>query len=537
MRPIREQLTVRGMIIGIIGSAIITASSVYVALKLGALPWPVFFVALLALFALKLMGHTNINEVNVTHTAMSAGAMVAGGLAFSIPAVYMLFPDADLSFGTVLLCAVAGVALGLVFTLFIRKRFIEREEMPFPIGQAAAETLVASYEGGHSAKLLFGAMGVSGLFAVLRDFVGLFPTMILNKVKIPGVNFGIYCSLMTVGMGFMIGTVSVGVWFLGGLIGNLGIVVGGVAAGLWDVASAGAIKTSLGIGIMIGCGFGVVIKAIIGYLKKVGSSSDDLSDARGLKARYWTPLVLAAVVALCTFALHLGIVVSLLIVLFTWLLVSISAQSVGQSGINPMEVFGIIALLLIQLICHTAGVAALLIVAVVAVACGLTGDVMNDFKAGHILGSNPRAQWISEAIGATVGAFVAAAVIYAIVTAYGGGAFGVDRQFVAAQATAVASMVGGIPNLMALIVGIVLGTVLYLTGLPVLMLGLGIYLPFYLSLTAAIGGALKILCDHLPFETFKGDNGMVVASGLLGGESIVGVIIAFVTIAMGIGVS
>lgn len=531
MRPIKEQLTVRGVIIGVIGSVIITASSVYVALKLGALPWPVFFVALLSLFALKLMGHTNINEVNVTHTAMSAGAMVAGGLAFSIPAVYMLFPDAGLSFGTVLLCAISGVALGLVFTLFIRKRFIESDELTFPIGQGAAETLVAGYEGGHSAKLLFGAMGVSALFAVLRDFFGLIPAVLFSKVKIPGVNFGVYCSLMTIGMGFMIGTVSVGVWFLGALIGNLGIVIGGVAAGLWDVTTAGDIKTSLGIGLMIGCGLGVVVKAVIGYVKKGSKYVANLEDARALKARYWAPLVLAGVVALCTFGLHLGIAVSLLLVALSWLLVSIAAQSVGQSGVNPMEVFGIIALLLIQLICHTAGVAALLIVAVVAVACGLCGDVMNDFKSGNILGSSPKAQWISEAIGAIVGAVVAAGVVYAIVTAYGSGAFGPDKQFVAAQATAVASMVGGISNLAAFVTGIVAGTVLYLLGAPVLMLGLGIYLPFYLSLTAAIGGLLKVICDHLPFETFKGENGVVVASGLMGGESIVGVIIAFVAIA------
>ena len=33
---------------------------------------------------LKAMGNTNLNEINVTHTAMSAGGMVAGGLAFTI---------------------------------------------------------------------------------------------------------------------------------------------------------------------------------------------------------------------------------------------------------------------------------------------------------------------------------------------------------------------------------------------------------------------------------------------------------------------
>ncbi len=74
----KEQLTARGLIIGGIGAVILTMSSMFVALKLSSLPWPIMFVALASMFALKAFGSTNINEINVTHTAMSAGAMVAG---------------------------------------------------------------------------------------------------------------------------------------------------------------------------------------------------------------------------------------------------------------------------------------------------------------------------------------------------------------------------------------------------------------------------------------------------------------------------
>ncbi|MEG2200510.1 MAG: OPT/YSL family transporter, partial [Anaerovorax sp.] len=80
--------TLRGMIIGSIGAIVLTMSSMYVALKLGALPWPIIFVALVSMFFLKLFGNTNINEINATHTAMSAGAMTAGGLAFTLPGIY-----------------------------------------------------------------------------------------------------------------------------------------------------------------------------------------------------------------------------------------------------------------------------------------------------------------------------------------------------------------------------------------------------------------------------------------------------------------
>ena len=81
----KKQLTARGLIIGAIGSIILTMSSMFIALKLSSVPWPIMFVVLVSMFLLKLCGNTNLQEINVTQTAMSAGAMVAGGLAFTIP--------------------------------------------------------------------------------------------------------------------------------------------------------------------------------------------------------------------------------------------------------------------------------------------------------------------------------------------------------------------------------------------------------------------------------------------------------------------
>ena len=50
-----KQLTVRGLIIGAIGSVILTMSSMFIALKLSSLPWPIMFVVLVSMFVLKLM--------------------------------------------------------------------------------------------------------------------------------------------------------------------------------------------------------------------------------------------------------------------------------------------------------------------------------------------------------------------------------------------------------------------------------------------------------------------------------------------------
>jgi uncharacterized oligopeptide transporter (OPT) family protein len=148
--------------------------------------------------------------------------------------------------------------------------------------------------------------------------------------------------------------------------------------------------------------------------------------------------------------------------------------------------------------------------------------------------------WWGQVIGALLGTVVSVAVMVALLGAYGPGAFGPGQQFVSAQASVVATMVSGIPNVPAFAAGIVAGIALHCLGLPSMMLGLGVYLPFYMSLSAPIGAAVKLVYDKLAGgkarsgELDHNDTGIVVASGLLGGESIVGVIIALVTVVTGL---
>lgn len=127
--------------------------------------------------------------------------------------------------------------------------------------------------------------------------------------------------------------------------------------------------------------------------------------------------------------------------------------------------------------------------------------------------------------GGLVGAVVSVCILFVILKAYGPSAFG-SEMFPAAQASAVAAMVGGISNMPAFVIGLIVAAVLYCVNFPVITLGLGVYLPFYMSATAAIGGALRLVADKLVPKFEADGKGTVIAAGLLGGESIVGVIIA-----------
>ncbi len=654
MGSFKGQLSLRGILIGCVGCIIITTASMYTALKMGMLPWPILFAAIVSLFFLKLFGKTNLHEVNVTHTIMSAGAMVAGGIAFTIPGIWILGYADEVSWWQMLIIALTGVVLGLICTVYLRRHFVETSKLEYPLGEATAQTLIAGDSGGAVGRKLFGAMGFAGIYTVLRDWVGAIPVMLASGIQIPGVAFGIYNSPLLLGVGFLVGTGAVLAWFIGALVGHFGIVFGGSTLGFWDIASGQALNASLGMGLMMGCGAAVVIKALVPtarslfrgarasgnaggsfvgsekggeYSEAFGSASGsptgnarsgEYSEAFGsasgntksetsgntngetksligkLSRRFGAGIaacMIAAVALVLCFVLALGPFPSIIIVLLVWVTTAMSAQSVGQTSIDPMEIFGLIVLLIVAAFSDVSQVQLFFVAGVIAVACGLTGDLMNDFKAGHTLGTHPQAQWIGQAIGGILGALVSVAVISILVQAYGTNAFGPEGSFIATQASVVATMISGIPSIPAFAIGLGVGFILYLLRLPSMMIGLGVYLPFYLSFTAFIGLLIKFIYRFLGIWRYKGKTteeaanyiraqdkkglivssfiglfiksyyrllgiwqckgkttgeaadykraqdktGLIVSSGLLGGESFIGVIIALATMGMFLG--
>ena len=135
--------------------------------------------------------------------------------------------------------------------------------------------------------------------------------------------------------------------------------------------------------------------------------------------------------------------------------------------------------------------------------------------------------WLAEVVGSVLGGIVSVVILAVILKAYGSEAFG-GEMFPAAQASAVAAMVGGISHMPAFLIGMAVAVALYCVNFPVITLGLGVYLPFYMSATAFIGGVVRFLVDRFIPEFERENKGTIIASGLLGGESIVGVVIAIV---------
>lgn len=524
MKNTNSSLTLRGLIIGIIGLIIITSSSLYVALKMGALPWPTVFVTVLSMVALKKAKGSTIQEVNTTHTLMSAGAMVAGGLAFTLPGLWILSPEQNIPVLQVVILAVTGALLGTLFTSIFRLNFIEKEKLPYPIGLSSYTTLKVGMEEGKGGKTLFTSLGASALFTYLRDKLMWIPSVVTpfkGSALFP--SFSIWVSPMAFGIGAIIGPVLALVWFLGTILGYYLLTPIGLSTGLFaSMQDADSFRQNLGIGLMVGTGIGVFLKAIIDLAKAQKKGSEKKAINKPLLIKILVVLVFATILLALT--TEITAFEAILLIVGVFLATYLSGMLTGQTGVNPMEIFAILVVLGISLILKPTLVAAFSITTVVAIACGLSGDVMNDLKSGYLLKNDPKSQLVAEGIGGIIGAIIAVFVLFALKKSFG--AFG-TAALPAPQANAVATMIGGLGNNTALMIGIVIGVILFFTKLPTATLGLGFYLPNYISSIMALG-ALTILIAKKLIKNKNGveQNAALISSGLLGGEGITGVLIA-----------
>lgn len=541
-------LTWRSLVFSALGSVVITASSMYVALRISALPWPTVFVAVLSLAVLKLLGKTDLQEINIAKTGMSAGAMIAGGVAFTLPGLWIagIIRPYTAAEGTVkewfmphvfvfLAVTLAGTLFGSLLCWLMRRFYLERLNLAYPIGTAAAETLKAAESGGTSSKLMFASLGLSALFTLLRD--GVVPLKIPKLIperfltNIGGFNIGFEFSPLGLAIGYLIGFVPTVLWFSGAIIANWLILNILVKAQVFaDSAAAGQFNFTAAIGLMIGGGVGILLSFLYRMLKLwlEKSRKRTTSVNYGLTAQWPFKLILLtlAFASALTVLTSLPQTIALLIgIIFA---TAMSATITGQTGINPMEIFGIIVLLTMSLFFEINSYHAFLITAIVAVACGYAGDLMNDYQAGKILKTDPNAQLVSELVGGAIGAIVSVIALFAIIYQYGG--VGGETGLSAAQAHTVSALLNGVGDLRVFLVALIIGCILFMCKIPSMIIGIGMLLGIPLSTAVFIGGLVNLLLSK---RAKAAEKGQLVAAGMLGGEGITGTIVAIITMLNG----
>jgi putative OPT family oligopeptide transporter len=249
-------------------------------------------------------------------------------------------------------------------------------------------------------------------------------------------------------------------------------------------------------------------------------------------ARSWGAAILAAVV----------------MTLSGFFLAAVGGYLVGLVGSSNQPVSGLtLAALVIAALVMVAigvkglgGVAAVLGVAsVVCCACCVSGSLIQDLKAGYLLGGTPWKMELVEVLSVTAVSFFLLLPIIALHEANlaTGGIGGLKLP--APQAGLMASLaqgiVGGQMSWGLILMGLLFGIALVMIQAPSPMLiAVGMYLPLETTSAIFVGGVMKWVADQWarrqrlsPEESAKfQERGTLLASGLIAGEAITGILLA-----------
>ena len=243
-----------------------------------------------------------------------------------------------------------------------------------------------------------------------------------------------------------------------------------------------------------------------------------------------------------------AIVAALIMTVTGFLLSAVGGYLVGLVGSSnqPLSGLTLAALIIAALVMLTigvtglAGVAAVLgVAAVVCVACSVSGSLIQDLKAGHLLGGTPWKMELVEIISVILLAFFLMGPIIALHQAnLATGGIG-GRALPAPQAGLMAQLargiVGGQMAWGLLGIGAAFGVALLLCGArSPMLIAVGMYLPFNTSSAIFVGGLIKWILNRVSARRSAEDKliieekGTLLASGLIAGEAIVGILLAVV---------
>ncbi len=180
-------------------------------------------------------------------------------------------------------------------------------------------------------------------------------------------------------------------------------------------------------------------------------------------------------------------------------------------------------------------IAALAVASVVCVVAGVAGDMMQDLKIGQLLGGTPWKMEVGELIGVTFAALILIFPIILLHQANGIGSDALPAPQAGLMAMVAQGIVGGEMAWPLVIAGMFFAVALILIKSPSPMLiAVGMYLPFPTTFAIFIGGLIKFAVDKMAERKKASESekevvhntGLLLASGLVAGEALVGIILA-----------
>ena len=586
--PDELQLTVRAVLIGCALGGVVCAMNIYFGLRTG---WSIGGSLIAAILSFSLfrslqsmipgMKPFSALETNIAQTAGSAaGSMTsAAGLLAAIPAMGML--GYQLSYLELTLWAASVAWLGVFYAVPLRRQMVLVERLRFPTGTATAQTILAMYsEGGDAEKksrVLIGfglaAAGFTIVAFFLNDVFGIvdighppietwLPIGALAVAAAYG--FSLLISPLMFGAGILIGP-RVAISLLLGAVLSWGVVAPFVEAQGWvDPEKTMSYATGArgwilwpGVAIMVSdaltslaMSWRTILNTFTGTSATGEAAADTSSDE--IPNSWWIGgLAVASLGTVVSsnylFGIHPGL--TILAVAMSSVLAAIAVRSTGETDINPIGGMGKVTQLVYGAIAPGSIPTNLMSAAVTGSGASQAGDMMHDLKTGYLLGASPRKQLVAQLVGVGAGILVCVPIYVLFDTVYEIG--GEDLPAPAAHAwRAMAEVlsegVSAMPDnaLSAVLVGLVFGALLPIGRrlLPkdaqdyvpsALAMGIAFIVPAYYSVSMFIGAVI-----YQAWMRFDGSSaralGFSVASGLIAGEGLMGVVTAVLKL-LGIG--
>ncbi len=570
--PGAREWSLRAVIAGMLVAAIMGASYPYVVLKLGFGP-NVSVVA--AFFGYLFLGILFRNfsrwENNIVQTAGTSAAQTAF-MCVILAAFDLLAQNrSDFTFAPTVLESFLWLTfasiLGILLAVPLRRHYVEEEQLTYADGVAAAETIIVLDARGQQARraalALFIATAVSAICWLMTTKWGgrMFDIPLNAEGEQPGLipetlfatMFGLTAA--TTGAGFSVSLLGIGSGMIVGNRVNISMAIGAVIA--WIIAPRFLVPDIVeapvrgklllwimwpGTGMLIAAGLTALVLKWRTLARTFSTMSSKAVQSGDLPLRWIAMGVAGASVGLVIVEyvfFDLPIWMTLIAILVSVPLMLVGLRVLGETNWGPIS----------QLTNMMQAVFAALMpgnLTANLAASGTTGTIatqseaiMQDYKAGHIIGSTPRFLTYSQLIAAPIGALAVALVYPALRDLYGVGGKGLASPIsirIAGFADILAKGFDALPEyaLAFMAIGAAVGVIIalgeaFIPGGKVWLpsatgLGIGMMVPGAVVFVMVLGGILMTLWRQAHKQSAD-QLGMPLASGLIAGEAIMAIII------------
>jgi putative OPT family oligopeptide transporter len=572
-----REFTLRAIVAGIVFGIVFGAANAYLGLRVGLTVSTSIPIAVLTVALFKLMRQREvILEANISQTIGSASSSLATGTIFTIPALFLwgMAPP----FWQVAILALLGGFLGIAAMVPLRRLLIVRsaDELPYPEGTACAEVLRATTSaqtGG--GRWIFIGLAVGAIVKLVIGALVLIPSALAVHLPVlPKAEMALEIAPALLAVGYILGYRQSAILVSGSLVSAIVLtpLIALVGAGLpapmfpetkMSIAAMTAAQIwsryvrYIGAGAVAAAGLVAVaralptmwssFRAVVKGLRHDASAEQASTAETDRDVPAWVVVVvpIAVIITLVVvpnllagnMPLGARIIAALGVAIFGICFVVVSSRIVGLIGVssNPTSAMTLVTLLGVSVVFVALGwrdpsarAAILTVGTVVCIAASKAGDISQDLKTGFLVGATPARQQLGQFIGATFACWAIAGTVLLLGRAF---TFG-SPELPAPQATLMKTVIEGVlaGSLPWGLVGTGAGLSIcaLIAGLPGLSFAVGIYLPLGTLMPVYVGGIVRrIVESRNEGKAAESDAGVLAASGMIAGEGLAGVLIAF----------